>query len=155
MREIPDIWNPSLELTKTIMMLAKEIDVLLRRVLGEFGLTVAEADVLSALRRAGEPYRMKPKQLARSLMLSSGGTTNVTHRLVAQGLVVREDDAHDGRSTWLRLTPEGIEVAERAVGVSAAAAHKQLFSGASVEALDAATAALSEVIALNRSDSVV
>ncbi|WP_455712173.1 hypothetical protein [Streptomyces canus] len=51
--------------------------------------------------RVGEPYRTKPNQLARSLMLSTGGTTNVPHRFVARGAVEREDDPADTRSTWL------------------------------------------------------
>lgn len=89
---------------------------------------------------------MKPNRLARSLMLSTGGTTNVTHRLVARHLVERENDPDDARSTWLRLTADGIALAERAVLVNAAA-HDALFEGVPAEVLEAATAALRELFA--------
>lgn len=77
----------------------------------------------------------------RSLLLSTGGTTNVTHRLVARGLVEREDDPDDARSTWLRPTPDGVALAERSVLVSSAA-HDALFEGVPAEIVEAATAAL-------------
>jgi DNA-binding MarR family transcriptional regulator len=144
--ELPEVAHASSELSKRIMFLAGVLDRAMRRELAELELTVAEFDVLVALRRAGAPYRMKPNQLARSLMLSTGGTTNVTHRLVARHLVEREDDPDDARSTWLRLTPDGVALAERAVLVNATA-HAALFEGAPTTVVDAANTALRELFA--------
>ncbi len=144
--ELPEVEFASSELTKRIMFMSSALDGVMRRELTELGLTPAEFDVLLALRRAGAPYRMKPNQLARSLMLSTGGTTNVTHRLVARGLVERENDPDDARSTWLRLTPDGVALAERSVLVSSAA-HDALFEGVPTEIVQAATAALRELFA--------
>ncbi|MEU6379124.1 MarR family transcriptional regulator [Streptomyces sp. NPDC046909] len=144
--ELPEVEHASSELTKRIMFMTSALDGVMRRELTELGLTPAEFDVLVALRRAGAPYRMKPNQLARSLMLSTGGTTNVTHRLVARGLVEREDDPDDARSTWLRLTPDGVALAERSVLVSSAA-HDALFEGVPAEIVEAATTALRELFA--------
>ncbi|MGW0949195.1 MarR family winged helix-turn-helix transcriptional regulator [Streptomyces sp. NPDC002623] len=79
-------------------------------------------------------------------MLSTGGTTNVTHRLVARRLVERESDPADARSTWLRLTPDGVALAERAV-LANAAAHHALFEGAPTAVVDAATTALRDLLA--------
>ncbi len=143
--ELPEVVFASSELSKRIMFLSAALDRVLRSDLAELGLTVAEFDVLVALRRAGEPYRMKPNQLARSLMLSTGGTTNVTHRLVARGAVEREEDPADARSTWIRLTPDGIALAERAVLVTSAE-HDAFFEGVPAEVIDAATAALRDLI---------
>ncbi|UUU19630.1 MarR family winged helix-turn-helix transcriptional regulator [Streptomyces sp. DSM 40750] len=143
--ELPEVVFPSSELSKRIMFLSAALDRVTRRDLTELGLTVAEFDVLVTLRRAGEPYRMKPNQLARSLMLSTGGTTNVTHRLVARGAVEREGDPADARSTWIRLTPDGIALAERAV-LAMSAEHDAFFEGVPAEIVDAATAALRDLI---------
>src|SRR2546423_13943040 len=77
--ELPDVLNHASELAKRIMVLSAALADATRRELPEIGLTVGEFDVLVALRRAGPPYRMKPNQLARSLMLSTGGTSKVTH----------------------------------------------------------------------------
>ncbi len=148
--ELPEVERSSSELTKRIMFMSGVLDGVMRRELTELGLTPAEFDVLVTLRRSGTPYRMKPNQLARSVMLTTGGTTNVTHRLVARGVVEREDDPDDARSTWLRLTPDGVALAERAV-LANAAAHDALFDGVPAAAVEAATAALRELFAVSPS----
>ncbi|WP_340385729.1 hypothetical protein U5640_43350 [Streptomyces sp. SS7] len=68
-------------------------------------------------------------------------TTNVTHRLVARGVVEREDDPADARSTWLKLTPDGVALAERAL-LATSAEHEALFEGVPAEVVEAATVAL-------------
>ncbi|MEV5953864.1 MarR family transcriptional regulator [Streptomyces sp. NPDC051987] len=143
--ELPEVIVASSELSRRIMFLAAALERGTRRELGELGLTVAEFDVIVALRRAGEPYRLKPNQLARSLMLSTGGTTNVTHRLVARGAVEREDDPADARSTWLKLTPDGVALAESAV-LATSTEHEALFEQAPAEVIEAATVALRDLI---------
>ena len=148
--ELPEVEHASSELTKRIMFMSGVLDGAMRRELTELGLTPAEFDVLVTLRRSGAPYRMKPNHLARSVMLSTGGTTNVTHRLVARGVVEREDDPDDARSTWLRLTSDGVALAERAV-LANAAAHDVLFEGVPAAAVEAATAALRELFAVTPS----
>ena len=144
--ELPEVERASTELIKRVLFLASALSSVMRREVAELGLTTAEFDVLLALRRSGAPYRMKPNQLARSLMLSTGGTTNVTHRLVARGLVERESDPADARSTWLRLTPAGAELAERGV-LANSDAHDVLFADTPPEVVQAAAAALRELFA--------
>lgn len=144
--ELDGVVLRSSELSKRIMFLADVLQRVTRDELVDLGLTPAEFDILVALRRSGSPYQLKPNQLARSLLLSRGGTTNVTHRLVARGLVVREDDATDARSTWLRLTPEGVDLAERAV-LAGSATHDMLFDDVPTAVLDAASDALRNVFA--------
>lgn len=142
--ELPDVLRPTTELSKRIAQLARALDQATRGVLPELGLTVAEFDILVALRRAGEPYRMKPNELARALLLSSGGISNVVNHLAERGLVRREPSPDDGRSTMIRLTPDGVRTAERAVRANADA-HEAVFAEASPTAVDAATRALRDV----------
>ena len=145
-QELPDVLYPTSELTKRVMFLAGELNDVTRRVLRELGLTTAEFDVLVSLRRAGAPYRLKPTELSRSLLLSSGGTSNVTNQLVGRGLVVREPDPDDGRGTQIRLTAEGVELAERAVRASAAA-HNELWGDLPPDIVQTAADALRALFA--------
>lgn len=140
-RELPAALYPTTELTKRLLLLASAVDESTRSVLPELGLTMAEFDVLGTLRRSGEPCRMKPTELSRSLLLSSGGTSNVVNQLANRGLVVREPDPEDGRGTQIRLTPEGVALAEKAV-LAGAAAHAELWADVPPEVLEAATTAL-------------
>ncbi|HWE92182.1 MAG TPA: MarR family transcriptional regulator, partial [Pseudonocardiaceae bacterium] len=71
--ELPEVLGPTSELVKRLMLLDADLAAATRAELPAFDLTPAEHDVLAALRRNGKPYRMKPNELSRSLLLSSGG----------------------------------------------------------------------------------
>lgn len=73
------------------------------------GLSVAGFDVLTALRRAGAPYRLTAGQLAASGLISSAGVTLRLDRLEKDGLLVRERDAEDRRVVYSRLTDAGLK----------------------------------------------
>jgi DNA-binding MarR family transcriptional regulator len=79
------------------------------------GLNVGEFDVLAALRRAGEPFELRPTQLAQLTMLSPAGMTNRLDRLEAAGHVERRSDPDDRRSWIVGLTAQGRRVVDRAV----------------------------------------
>ncbi|MFF0265313.1 MarR family winged helix-turn-helix transcriptional regulator [Kribbella sp. NPDC004536] len=140
-QELPEVLYPTSELTKRILVLSGVLNEATRRVLRDLALTTAEFDVIVSLRRSGTPYRQKPSDLSRSLLLSTGGTSNVTNQLVRRGLVVREPDPADGRGTQIRLTDEGVALAEKAVKASAAA-HHELWSGLPAEVVEQAAVAL-------------
>ena len=139
--ELPEVLGPTTELTKRVLILAGRLDAATRAELPALGLTVAAYDVLLTLRRAGAPYRLRSIELTQDLLLSTGGTSNVINRLAADGLVHREPDPTDGRSTLIRLTPEGVALAERAVHATSAA-HEAVFAGLPSEVIEAATQAL-------------
>lgn len=79
------------------------------------GLQVGEFDVLAALRRSGEPFVMKPTDLARLVMLSPAGMTNRLDRLEAAGWIERRNDPDDRRSSLVVLTGAGRTLVDRAV----------------------------------------
>jgi len=119
--ELPEVAGLPLELAKRTARLAAKLDGALSAELAKLGLTRAEYDVLAALRRVGYPYRLKPSELTSSLLLSSGGTSNVIKRIVDAGYVRRDEDPDDGRSSWVELTDEGLVLAETAVRSTVAA----------------------------------
>jgi len=77
-------------------------------------LDAGEFDVLATLLRNGPPYRLRPTELFRSLMISSGGLTDRLGRLERAGLVRRTDPEGDARSLPVELTTEGRRRAEAA-----------------------------------------
>ncbi|HEX4252052.1 MAG TPA: MarR family transcriptional regulator [Pseudonocardia sp.] len=110
--ELPELDGLVLQLAKRAGRLTGLIDAVTVAELDRLGRTKADYEVLSRLRSAGAPYQLKPHELASELLLSSGGTTNVLHRLTAAGLLVRHADPADRRSVWVRLTPVGVRTAE-------------------------------------------
>jgi DNA-binding MarR family transcriptional regulator len=84
-------------------------------VFADHGLQIGEFDVLAALRRSGEPFIMKPTDLARVLMLSPAGMTNRVDRLEAAGWIERRNDPDDRRSSLVKLTDDGRDLVDRAV----------------------------------------
>ncbi|RJL30850.1 MarR family winged helix-turn-helix transcriptional regulator [Bailinhaonella thermotolerans] len=126
-RELPEAATVELEIVKRLGRLSGRAEFATQEVLAAAGLTYAEFDVLATLRRAAPPHRLKPGQLAARSMLTTGGTSNILQRLSAAGLVEREADPADRRSSWVRLTPLGVRRAEelaRATGD----AHGRLFA---------------------------
>ena len=79
------------------------------------GLKPGWLDVLAALRRAGDPYRLTPTRLALEAMISTAGMTNRLDRLEEAGLVRRLPDPADRRGILVELTPEGRELVDSAV----------------------------------------
>jgi len=81
----------------------------------EFGISRAAWDVIAALRRNGTPYRMTQRELMRSLLRTSGGMSLRIDALERQGLVRREQDKSDRRSTFIVLTPKGSGLIEAVI----------------------------------------
>jgi DNA-binding MarR family transcriptional regulator len=88
------------------------IDPALDSVFAEHGLTRRSWDVLAALRRVGEPYRLTPTELYQALMRTSGAITHTLHQLEYAGLVERLLNPEDGRSLYVALTPRGVELTD-------------------------------------------
>ncbi|MGC5582964.1 MarR family winged helix-turn-helix transcriptional regulator [Ornithinimicrobium sp. W1679] len=114
-RERPDLDVNPLEVLSRVSRLARHLDLARREAFAGRGLESWEFDVLSALRRAGEPYRLTPTQLVRQTLVTSGTMTNRITRLVERGLVERTTSDSDLRSVLVRLTPAGRDVVDGAL----------------------------------------
>lgn len=71
------------------------------------GINMASFDVLAALRRRGDPFRMTAGELAASSLITTGGITMRVDRLEQQSLVLRERDTQDRRVVYIQLTEQG------------------------------------------------
>ncbi len=83
-------------------------------IFASYGLDTGEADVLFTLLRSGPPYRLRPTELYKSMMISSGGVTNRIAKLLKSGLVRQVASEGDGRSLPVELTKEGLTRAREA-----------------------------------------
>ena len=106
-RERPDLDFAPLQVLSRVARLSKHLDRARRQAFARSELEASEFDVLSALRRAGTPYRLSPKQLLQQTLVSSGTMTNRIDRLVERGLVTRQTDPNDGRGILVEMSPAG------------------------------------------------
>ncbi len=102
------------------------------------GLSIADFDVLAALRRSGPPYELKPSTISRTLMLSPAGMTGRLDRLERAGLVERRMDPDDRRSFLVRLNAAGRAAVDAAVTSQVAREQEMLapLTGAERATLD-------------------
>jgi DNA-binding MarR family transcriptional regulator len=92
-----------------------------------------EYDVLSALRRQGQPFALAATKLARETDLSGGAMTNRIDRLEARGLVRRRPDKDDRRGVIVILSARGRRVIDEAIRFRLEAARESLRSLSAAE----------------------
>src|SRR3954469_3024026 len=85
-RERPDLDVSPLEVLSRVSRLARPLDLARGSAFSEHLLDGWAFDVLSALRRAGEPYELSPGQLVQQTLVTSGTMTNRVDRLGGRGL---------------------------------------------------------------------
>jgi DNA-binding MarR family transcriptional regulator len=130
----PDVDFGALQVTGRLSRIGPLLARRQEAVFDRYGLNRGDVGVLSALRIAPPPHRLSPTRLGRGLMLSSAGITSRIDRLEARGLVRRLPDPEDRRGVIVELTPDGLEVVDKAVA-ALAVSDRQL-----IERLDPADA---------------
>ena len=113
-RELPDVDTEGMAIIGRARRITLKLRDGIEAIFASHGIEAGEFDVLGTLLRAGRPYRLRPTELYRSLMVSSGGLTNRLTRLEKASLIRRAPAAEDGRSLLVELTPAGRRLAERA-----------------------------------------
>ena len=111
----PDIDFAALDVFSRLRRVSRRLDRVRAEAFSHSGLEIWEFDVLSTLRRAGEPFELSPKELDAATMVTSGTMTNRLDRLVERRLVERRADPRDGRAARICITPTGIERVDAAM----------------------------------------
>ena len=93
----------------------EHVDRALESKFEEWGITRASFDVLATLRRAGPPYRLLQRELMRQLMRTSGSISLRIDALERDGLVQRELNEEDRRTTEVVLTAAGHKLLEKVI----------------------------------------
>lgn len=127
-RERPDLDVDPLRIFSRVKRISKQLDAVRKTAFAATGLELWEFDVLAALRRAGAPHRLSPKQLLAITLVSSGTMTNRLDRLAERGLVSREADPRDGRGVLVTMTAAGRRLADDAL-TRLVAAERELLDG--------------------------
>lgn len=120
-RERPELDFAPLQIFSRVGRLARHLDRARKESFASSQLESWEFDVLSALRRAGQPYQLSPKALLQQTLVSSGTMTNRIDRLVKRGLVQRHTDPNDGRGVIVVMTPAGRDSVDTAISSLVAA----------------------------------
>jgi DNA-binding MarR family transcriptional regulator len=112
--------RPDLELAMACTLLRLErVNLLHERrvqeISSKIGLHTGELHVLLALRRSGKPYELRPTDLFRALLVTSGAMTKRVLKLQDGGYVLRISANDDGRSELVRLTAKGLATADRGI----------------------------------------
>jgi DNA-binding MarR family transcriptional regulator len=114
-RERPDLDPGAKEVTGRIIRLASLFQQSYGDVFEPLGLNDGAYGLLAALRRAGAPFELTPTELARHMMMTSGGMTAAIDRLERKGFAVRIPNPADRRGSLVRLTEAGREVVDEAM----------------------------------------
>lgn len=113
-RETPAILLDGMEILSRANRLVRLSRKWIEPVFTRHDLDTGEFDVLATLRRSGKPYRQRPTELYRSLMITSGGLTDRLNRLEKKGFVERIVSETDKRSALVQLTALGLKTIDTA-----------------------------------------
>lgn len=120
-------WMPAwIALVRTHARFWDQLETQIRR---DHGLTMVRYDVLAHLDMAGG--RLGLSELASSIALSPSGLSKLLDRMETSGLIRRDPDPHDARSTFASITPRG-----RSLVKKARASHHELLQRTFGTALD-------------------
>src|SRR5690606_37809815 len=97
---------PSCSVMFSLLYAKQSVEARLENTFGEVGLSLARYGVLNELVRAESPLALS--ELATRLSCVRSNMTQLVDRLEADGLVRREPDPDDRRSTRVVITPDGL-----------------------------------------------
>ena len=114
-RERPDLDVTPLAVIGRLKRATEGIVDGLERYFASHGLSLADFEILAALRRSGAPYRITQRELGERVMRTPGTITTRIDRLSREGLVERRPHPEDRRSALVGLTRRGDALFERVV----------------------------------------
>jgi DNA-binding MarR family transcriptional regulator len=127
-RERPDLDVSPLEVLSRVSRIGKRVETFRKTAFKASGLESWEFDVLAALRRAGDPFHLSPKNLLQETLVSSGAMTHRLGKLEGKGLISRTSHPEDGRGVVVTLTAQGLAAIDIAFSTLIDAEHELLRS---------------------------
>jgi DNA-binding MarR family transcriptional regulator len=121
----PRVDASPLEVVGRLLLCAAHLERAIVSALEPFGLSFGDFDVLNTVRRRGDDEGTKPRDLARSSLITSGAMTSRLDRLERAGLIRRRPDPADRRGVLVQLTERGERLA--AVSLHAVIAADEAF----------------------------
>lgn len=116
-REEPSLDVSAMEVVGRLILLGKILEKRAGKAIQDSKIHYTDLDVLATLRRNGQPYELTPKQLMKSVLITSGSMTALLDRLEKLNLIIRTRDESDKRIKKARLTKLGISVIDKAIKI--------------------------------------
>jgi DNA-binding MarR family transcriptional regulator len=148
-KERPEIDCSGKAVTGRILRLAEMFMNAMNRNMAQFGVKYSHYAIVGTLRASGSPYRMSPSDLQDTLMITSGGVSNLLKKVEDLGYIRRMDDPVDGRGVIVELTDKGLELSEAAMAAQADL-ERQLVSVLSGDEQDLLASMLRRLVLSNR-----
>lgn len=115
-RARPDLDAGTLVTIGALLALAQRLDQEFRTYTqANFDMGTGDMRILLALRRANDSLTLRPADLFRALLITSGAVTKQLERLTQRGLVERIPDPQRKGGWQIRLTAAGTRVADAAL----------------------------------------
>jgi DNA-binding MarR family transcriptional regulator len=105
--ELPGVDTQTEAARLRLLRLGRLLEQVVAGTADRLGMTLGDLVALSVLRRAGEPYELRPGALAQALGITTGTMSVRIDRLLEAGLVEQVQHESDGRSRPVRLTSLG------------------------------------------------
>jgi len=136
-KERPELDVEAMQVVGRILKLSNILEKRTNKVLKNSNIYYTDLDVLATLRRSGTPYELAPKQLMKSVLITSGAMTALLNRLEKLELIYRAPNTHDGRIKLAGLTEKGIKIIDEAIVIRFKEAKSviEVFNEAEHEAL--------------------
>jgi DNA-binding MarR family transcriptional regulator len=141
----PQVDASPLEVVGRLLLCAAHLERAIVAALEPLGLSFGDFDVLNTLRRRGDDHGTKPRDLARSSLITSGAMTSRLDRLERAGLIRRRPDPTDRRGVLVQLTKRGERLAETSLH-AVIAADEAFLEPLSRRQRDAVARALKELL---------
>lgn len=106
-QELPGVRAEAIEIITPLWRVAKILADDRRRTLASLGIDGATLDLLSVIRRAGPPYELTTREIARRTLITPGAVSQRVARAEGAGLVEREPSPASRRAVVVRLTDAG------------------------------------------------
>lgn len=111
----PDLDASPIRIFTAIVQAGRMIEEFYESSAARHGILGSDFFLLASLRRIGEPFAATPGELSGLLVRSTGGMTKQIDRIEAAGLIERQPNPQDRRSSVVRLTSRGLELIDRAL----------------------------------------
>ncbi len=116
-KEQPELDASAMQIVGRVLRLGKLLEKRAGKSLQDLGIHYTDLDVLATLRRSGSPYELTPKQLMKSVLITSGSMTALLDRLTKLGLIYRSNDDKDKRIKRAGLTKKGIFIIDKGIKI--------------------------------------
>lgn len=114
-QELPDLPLKPKEISLRLNAVARQLDDIKRQCCASVDLNPRFFGLLAALRRSGAPYELTPGQISTSMLMTTGGLTDLLNHAQKKDLIKRTKDREDRRVVRIRLTKKGKRLIEGAL----------------------------------------